>query len=91
MTTYAFTPVNTASPPWQSQFTLDGSSYKVTAYWNIYGQRWYIKITDSSGNLAWSGPIIGSPDNYDIYLAPGVFSTSTILYRVGTGNFEVKP
>lgn len=91
MTTYPFAPVDSAFPPWQSQMTLDGTSYKVVAYWNIYGQRWYITLTDAQNNVKWTGPVIGSSDSFNVYLAPGIFTTSTLLYRVSTGNFEVWP
>ena len=89
MTPYLFNPVDSAFPPWQSQMTLDGSSYKAVAYWNLYGQRWYVTLYNTSGAVVWTGPIIGSPDDYDIPLAPGIFSTSTLVYRVSTSNFEV--
>lgn len=87
----AFQPNNTASPPFQANFTLDGSSYSGAAWWNIAGQRWYFSLTDQSGNNIWTGPLIGSPLNFNILLAPGIFKTSTLLYRADTGNFEQTP
>jgi hypothetical protein len=59
--------------------------------WNLYAQRWYLTLTDQAGNLLWSGAMVGSPLTSAIYLAPGVFSASTILYRADTGNFETVP
>lgn len=53
--------------------------------------RWYVTLTDQNGNIAWSGGMVGSPLGFDIPLAPGVFSTSTLLYREDTGNFEINP
>ena len=70
---------------------LDGSSYKATANWNIAGQRWWLTLADSSGNPVWYGPIVGSPMDFDILLAPGIFTASTLLYRSDTGNFETVP
>lgn len=91
MTTFvAFNP-STTGIPWVGQFTLDGTAYKAQASWNIAGQRWYISLTDGSGNVVWYGPLIGSPMGFDILLAPGVFTQSTLLYRADTGNFEVNP
>lgn len=92
MTTYVPVIINdNAAPPWSGQVTLDGNPYKITVIWNIAGQRWYVSIADSSGTVAWYGPLIGSPADMNILLAPGVFTTSTILYRASTGNLEVTP
>lgn len=92
MTTYiAFNPVPDGTPPFTSNFTLDGANYLGSAIWNFAVQRWYFSLTDSSGNIVWMGPLIGSPLNYDIPLALGIFQNSTILYRTNTGNFEVNP
>lgn len=81
----------TTAPPFQATFTLDGASYNGAATWNVSGQRWYFTLTDLNGNVVWSGALVGSPEASNIYLAPGIFTTSTILYREGTNNFEVEP
>ena len=92
MTTFIpFNPSNSNNPPFQTSLTLDGMIYLASGLWNISGQRWYLQIHDQYGNLVWNGALIGSPSGYDIYLAYGVFSTSTIVYRSGTGNIEVNP
>jgi len=97
MTTFiAFTPQMTSqpsntAPPFTAIFILDSKSYQGNVTWNFAAQRWYLTLTDSNNNLAWNGPLIGSPLNYNIYLAPGIFTTSTLLYREDTGNFEVNP
>lgn len=90
-TLIAFQPSNANTPPFQTTVTLDGISYSLSVTWNIAGQRWYAALTDQNGNIAWSGGMVGSPLGFDILLAPGVFSTSTLLYREDTGNFEVNP
>jgi hypothetical protein len=90
-TLIAFNPSNTAAPPLQAIFTLDGQSYAGAVTWNLAGQRWYLTLTDSYGNLTWSGALVGSPLSADIPLAPGIFTTSTLLYREDSGNFEVTP
>ena len=79
------------SPPFSYVFTLDSASYPGSVTWNVAAQRWYFTLTDQFANLIWNGPLIGSPLNYDIPLAPGIFSTSTILWREDTGNFEILP
>ena len=92
MTTYIqFNPSDAVSPPFTQTFTLDGVNYSGTATWNVAAQRYYFTLTDQSGTVVWNGGLVGSPDNYDIYLALGIFTTSTLLYRANTGYFEVNP
>jgi hypothetical protein len=56
-----FSPSSTANPPFQFQPTLDDAQYIVTTTFNIFGNRWYINVTDLSGNLLLTRPMIGSP------------------------------
>ncbi|NDU92755.1 MAG: hypothetical protein G3I10_09160 [Ferrovum sp.] len=91
MTIIPFIPSLTASPPFQATFTLDGANYLGSVRWNIAGQRFYFTLTDQNGNLIWNGALVASPANFDIYLAPGIFKTSTLLFRDGTNNFEQTP
>ncbi len=91
MTVIPFTPNNSNSPPFSAIFSLDGTDYAANVTWNIAGQRWYLSLYDQSGNNVWTGALIGSPLTANIYLAPNVFSTSTVLYREDTGNFEITP
>ena len=86
-----FLPNNSATPPFATIFTLDGISFNGSVTWNIYGQRWYLSLTDQSGTSIWTGALVGSPIGFDIPLAPGIFTSSTLLYREDTGNFEVTP
>lgn len=80
-----------AAPPFQTLVTLDGASYNLAVFWNFAAQRWYASLTDRAGNMVWNGAMVGSPLSYDIPLAPGVFQTSTILFREDSGQFEVSP
>ena len=91
MTTIPFTPNNSASPPFQAVVTLDGSSYSISTMWNSYRSDWYIQLRDQSGNLLVNQPLIGSPPSSDIPLFPDTLTTSTILYRVATQQFEITP
>lgn len=86
-----FQPSNATTPPFQSTVTLDGAAYALTVTWNIAAQRWYVTLTDQNGNVTWCGAMVGSPLGADIVLAPGIFVSSTILYREDTGNIEVTP
>jgi hypothetical protein len=56
-----FSPSATANPPFQFQPTLDGAQYVVTTTFNIFGNRWYINVSDLSGNLILARPMVGSP------------------------------
>lgn len=91
MTIIPFTPNNHAAPPFAAVVRLDGASYLMNVTWNIYSQRWYMTLLDQSNTPTWSGAMVGSPLDYDILLAPNVFTTSTILFREDTGNIEIVP
>jgi hypothetical protein len=41
-------------------WTLDGNDYSALIKWNIFGQRYYIHLYDSSGALVLCKPLIGS-------------------------------
>lgn len=90
-TLIAFQPSATHAPPFSAIVTMDGESYNLVAMWNFYRGDWYISLTDQSGNIVVNQPLIGSPPDADIYLAPGLFTTSTLLYRVSTNQFEQNP
>jgi len=90
MTTFvAFNP--SPNQPFQFNPTLDGQTYIATCTWNVYGQRYYVNIYNNFRTLIVSRPIISSPDDYDINLVFGYFTTSTLVYRVSSGNFEINP
>jgi len=91
VTTLAFNPRATGYPPFSALVTLDGAPYRLTAMWNLYRFEWYISLADQSGNLVVNQPLIGSPPDSNIYLAPGVFTTSTLVYRTSLAQFEIEP
>ncbi len=91
MTTIPFQPSPTAAPPFTTLVVLDGVAYTLTTMWSVYRSDWFYSLTDDSGNLIINAPLIGSPPDSNIYLAPGVFSASTLLYRVSTESFEITP
>lgn len=86
-----FNPSNVSNPPFSTPLTLDGASYVGNVTWSFYGQRYYLSIADQSGMVIWNGAMVGSSLDFDVLLAPGVFSQSTILFREDTGNLEVTP
>lgn len=71
--------------------TLDGQQYNVTVTWNLFGQRWIVNVYTLAGALVFQKPLRGSPADYDINLLAGYFTTSTMVYRVSSNNFEVTP
>lgn len=91
MTNIPFVPQLTTYPPFQANVTLDGNAYVLQVYWNAYRNDWYFAITSSAAGNVFIGPLIGSPQNAEIYLAPGVFKTSKLIYDVDNQQFVVTP
>ena len=83
-----FTP--SLAAPFQFQATLDGNLYTVIISWNLFGQRYYVNIYDSSNVWIVTLPLIGSPSNYPISLTAGYFA-SKLIFRQATQIFEVHP
>jgi len=67
---------------------LDGVAYSAVCTWNAYGCRYYVNVYDVLGNLQFSVPLIPSPDNGNISLTKGFFTTS-MIYRASSSNFEI--
>lgn len=62
MTTFIpFTPSNASAPPFSFQPVLDGTTYQGSVTWNYFGQRWYLTISDLTGNIIFTLPIVESP------------------------------
>lgn len=90
MTVYTqFTPSAQSSPPFQFAPSVGGVDYIVTTTWNVFGQRWYLNIYDSNGNRLKTAPMISSPVDSDILIAPSIFgSNGSLVYRESSNNFE---
>ena len=88
-TLVTFNPSATAN--FQFSPTLDGVSYVAVCTWNAYAPRYYISIYDTARTLIMSRPIVGSPDDYDINMLFGYFTTSKMVYRVSSNQFEITP
>ena len=82
-----FAPAPTAN--FQFNPVLDGISYTAICTYNNYSPRYYINLYDNNGSLIVSRPIIASPPNYDIDLVQGYFTSSKLIYRASSRNFEV--
>jgi hypothetical protein len=84
-----FSPASTAN--FQFNPVLDGQTYTVICTYNNYSPRFYFNVYDNNGNLIVSRPIIASPDNYNIDLVKGFFTTSSMIFRASSQNFEINP
>jgi hypothetical protein len=83
---YKFLPSPNA--PFIFTTTFDGAIYTVTVLWNLSGQRYYVQITDQNGALIVNIALIGSPNDYDISMTAGYFTTK-LIYRTSQNQFEV--
>lgn len=88
MATFPFNP--TATTPFQFQPTLDGAEYTAIVTWNVFGRRWYLTINQLDGTRVLTRAMVGSPNDYDINLVGGYFS-SVLVYREASNQFEVSP
>jgi hypothetical protein len=62
--------------------------YTITVPWNIFGQRYYVTCVSQTGQHIFTLPLISSPDDYDISMSAGYFTT-TLVFRASTLNFEI--
>jgi hypothetical protein len=74
----------------QFQAVLDGTQYNCVITYNLFGERYYINIYTTEGALIVARPVVGSPNEYDISLTGGYFTT-TIIYRAANKQFEISP
>ncbi len=89
MSSYPFTPSATSN--FNFQPTLDGRTYTVVVWWNMYRQGWYLSTYDLSGIRLLSKALVGSPNDYDINLVAGLFAVSRLVFRGPSQTFEVTP
>lgn len=73
--------------PFAFQTTVGGIKVFGTVPYNLYANRYYVRLADGQGNVMCYVPMVGSPDDYGINLAlpcaPG-----SLVYRVSTNQFE---
>ena len=84
-----FNPSATAN--FQFNATLDNVNYNIVITYIAYRGDYYFNIYDANNNRVVSRPLIGSPLNYDINLIKDYFTTSTLVFRSATQQFEVTP
>ncbi|EGM7354730.1 hypothetical protein AB9O48_004014 [Salmonella enterica] len=84
-TTIAFNP--DGKTPFSFQATVGGAKLFATVPYNLYANRYYVRLTDGQGQIVSCVPLIGSPDGFDINLALP-FAPGSLVYRVSTNQFE---
>ena len=89
--------VQSLTTPFQFQAILNGATslvnststnFTVTLLWNVFGQRYYVLISDQNGTLILNTPLIASPSTMPISMTAGYFSTS-IIYDEGAQQFTI--
>lgn len=79
MTTYSVP--NSLTQSITYSLSLDGQTYNALIYWNIFGQRNYIYISDQYGNAVLTLPMIASPvGTTAINMLAGYFTTTMYYY-----------
>jgi len=75
--------------PTQFSLTLDGARYYAYIRWNFAGERWYIVLTDETGDLIMNAPVIESTRDEPIDLLAGYGFTNTLIFNDTIKAFEV--
>lgn len=73
--------------PFTFKVTIGGANLFGTVPYNLYANRYYLKLTDGTGATVVYVPLIGSPDDYDINLALP-YAPGTLVYRSSNRQFE---
>lgn len=83
-----FTPSTTAVFSFQP--TLNGVLYNATVTWNVFGQDYYLNLTDLSGNLILATAVAGSGPQLQGLLSwsdqPGAMAVTTLPHEVPIGS-----
>jgi hypothetical protein len=73
--------------PFTFRATVGGTELFATVPFNLYANRYYLKLTDNSGATKVYVPLVASPDDYDINLALP-YEPGKLVYRATSGIFE---
>lgn len=77
-----------ATAPFTFNATFDNAAYNVSVTWLYTGQRYYVNIYSTQGALVVALPLIASPDDYNISMTAGYFTTP-LVYRASSNSFEI--
>ncbi|EPD1271069.1 hypothetical protein ACR6AX_001226 [Escherichia coli] len=74
--------------PFKFKFRMGGEILFARVPFNLYANRYYLELKNSSGEVIVYTPLIASPDGYDINLALP-FAPRKLIFRESTNQFEV--
>jgi len=76
-----------------SNVTSAGDLFNVSVPWSVYGQRFYVTITDQDGNVVLNTPLIASadPPAQQFNMVSGYFTGSTMVFSENLQQFTVAP
>ncbi|MCU5774728.1 hypothetical protein N5923_21750 [Erwiniaceae bacterium BAC15a-03b] len=74
--------------PFSFQATIGGVNLFASVPFNLYANRYYLKLVEGQGSATVYVPLIDSPDDYDINLALP-WSPGSLVYRGSSRQFEV--
>ena len=75
--------------PIEFSLSLDGERHVAQVRWNYAGERWYLWLYTSTGDLILCNPVIESTRDMPINLLAGYFFTSSMIYNTFVNAFEV--
>lgn len=75
--------------PFSFQVVIGGVKLFGTVLWNLYANRYYIKLNDGTGETVVFVPLIESSESFDINLALP-YAPGKLLYRGASRQFEVE-
>jgi len=73
--------------PFSFQAVVGGVKVFGSVSWNMYANRYFLKLTDSTGSPVVYVPLIESPEFYDINLALP-YAPGSLVYRGSSRHFE---
>ncbi len=73
--------------PFTFQASVGGTKLFGTVPFNLYANRYYLKMTDGTGATVVYVPLIESPDDFDINLALP-YAPGALVYRGSSRQFE---
>lgn len=73
--------------PFTFQASVGGVKLFATVPFNLYANRYYLKLTDGTGATVVYVPLIESPDDFDINLALP-YAPGSLIYRDSNRQFE---
>ncbi|MFZ4220797.1 hypothetical protein [Enterobacter ludwigii] len=77
----------TSDTPLTFSATVGGTAVYGTVLFNIYAQRFYLRLTGGSNQTLVYVPMVDSPDDFDINLALPL-APGKLVYRASTSNIE---